>query len=142
MAKAGFNRRGGALHPVHVVLLAGTLPLFLGAMLSDWGYSQSYQIQWVNFASWLIAGGLVFAALALLWALIDLLRAARSGQPYWLYAGLLLALFVVGIVNALVHARDGWGTMPAGLILSVVSLALAMAAIWAAHVPRRFGEDR
>ena len=48
------------VHPVHAVLLAGTVPLFLGAMLSDIAYSASYEIQWSNFASWLIVGGLVF----------------------------------------------------------------------------------
>ena len=53
------------LHPVHAILLASTLPLFLGALLSDWAYSSSYQIQWLNFASWLIAGALVLCGLAL-----------------------------------------------------------------------------
>jgi uncharacterized membrane protein len=59
------------------VLLAGMLPLFLGALFSDIAYAQSYQIQWKNFASWLIPGALVFGGFALLWAIIDLLRAER-----------------------------------------------------------------
>ena len=46
---------------LHAILLAGSVPLFLGALLSDIAYYQSYQIQWANFASWLIAGGLFFA---------------------------------------------------------------------------------
>ena len=41
--------------PLHGTLLAGTVPLFLGALLSDIAYGQTYQIQWANFASWLIA---------------------------------------------------------------------------------------
>ena len=44
------------IHPVHAVLASSALPLFLGALLSDWAYSSSYEIQWTNFASWLIAG--------------------------------------------------------------------------------------
>ena len=32
----------------------------LSATLSDYTYSNSYQIQWATFASWLNAGGLVF----------------------------------------------------------------------------------
>ncbi len=36
------------------------------------------------------------------------------------YLTLLLATFVVGFFNALVHAKDGWATMPTGLILSAV----------------------
>lgn len=47
-----------ALHPIHVVLLAGIIPLFLGGLLSDIAYASSYEIQWNNFASWLIAGAL------------------------------------------------------------------------------------
>ena len=41
------------LHPVHAVLLASSFPLFLGALLSDWAYSNSYVVQWLNFAAWL-----------------------------------------------------------------------------------------
>src|SRR3546814_8858442 len=65
------------VHPAHAVLLAGGLPLFLGGLLSDIGYAASYQIQWTNFASWLIAGALVFSGFALLWALVDLILARR-----------------------------------------------------------------
>ena len=45
------------LHPLHAALLAGTVPLFLGALLNDIAYAKTYQIQWSNFASWLIAEG-------------------------------------------------------------------------------------
>jgi uncharacterized membrane protein len=129
-----------ALHPVHAILLASTIPLFLGALLSDWAYAESYQIQWTNFASWLVAAGLVFAGFALLWAIIDVLRAdvRRSGK--WLYPGLLTATFVLGFINALVHAKDAWAAMPEGFILSGVVLLLALAANWAAY-SRAFGGD-
>jgi hypothetical protein len=32
----------GSLHPLHAVLLAGMLPLFLGALLSDWAYGSTF----------------------------------------------------------------------------------------------------
>ena len=134
-------RREG-VHPVHAILLASTIPLFLGALLADWGYSTSYQIQWTNFASWLIAGGLVFAGLALAWAIIDSLRADRRRQRAWLYPALILATFVVGFFNALVHAKDGWASMPAGFILSATVLVLAIAANWAAHSQAGTGDRR
>ena len=50
------------------------MPLFLGALLSDIAYSKTYQIQWNNFSSWLIAGGKLFCGLALLFALVNLIR--------------------------------------------------------------------
>ena len=59
----GLHQR--SLHPLHAVLLAGTVPLFLGVLFSDIAYS-SYEVQWKNFASWLIVGGLLFGGLALL----------------------------------------------------------------------------
>jgi hypothetical protein len=40
--------RRRALHPLHAVLLASTIPLFLGAVLSDWAYASSYEVQWTN----------------------------------------------------------------------------------------------
>ena len=128
-----------ALHPLHAVLLAGTIPLFLGAALSDFAYSSSYQVQWANFASWLIAGGLVFAGFTLLWAVIDLLGAHRRGGRFLVYVLLLLATWVLGFINALVHARDAWATMPTGLTLSVIVVLLACVATWVGFSSLRAG---
>lgn len=128
---------GNVLHPIHGILLAGTIPLFLGGLLSDLAYSSSYQIEWSNFASWLIAGGLVFGGFALLWSIIDLVRADRRGGSLLMYTLLLLATWVLGFFNALTHARDAWATMPMGLILSVIVVLLALASAWVGFA--RFG---
>ncbi len=120
----------GALHPLHAVFLAGTIPLFLGATLSDIAYSSSYEIQWSNFASWLIVGGLVFGGVALLWAIVDLFRADRRSRRSLVYVLLLLATWILGFINALIHGRDAWASMPAGLILSVIVTVLACMAAW------------
>lgn len=128
---------GNGLHPIHGILLSGTVPLFLGGLLSDLAYSSSYQIEWSNFASWLIAGGLVFGGFALLWSIIDLIRADRRGGYLLLYPLLLLATWVLGFFNALTHARDAWATMPTGLILSVIVVLLALASAWVGFA--RFG---
>lgn len=129
-----------AVHPLHAFLLAGAVPLFLGALLSDIAYAQSYQIQWSNFASWLIAGALVFAGCALLWALIDLFRAGRRRRHGVLYFVLLLAAWVLGFVNALVHAKDAWAIMPTSLVLSVIVMVLACVATWIGFSTLRLGE--
>jgi len=116
--------------PLHATLLAGTVPLFLGALLSDIAYTQTYQIQWANFSAWLIAGALVFAGFAFLFALVNLLRAERkAGQPTR-YVLLLLATWILGLVNAFQHAKDAYASMPGGLILSAIVLLLALAATW------------
>jgi uncharacterized membrane protein len=106
---------------MHAVITLSALPLFVGALLSDWAYSSSFEPQWINFSSWLIAGALLLAGVALLWALVDMLR-RRARLIYLL---LLLATFVLGFINALVHARDAAATMPSGLVLSAVVLVLA-----------------
>ena len=140
MAAAVDRRNREALHPLHAVLLAGTLPLFLGVLLSDWAYSSTYEIQWKNFASWLLVGALVYCALAVLWSLIELLRADRRGGRRGLYFLVLLAAWALGFVNALVHAKDAWASMPAALILSVIVALLAVAATVLGFATRRAGD--
>jgi len=140
VAERGLIDRG-RIHPLHAFLLAGCVPLFLGALLSDWAYSSTYEIQWTNFASWLLVGALVFAGLALLWALIDLFRADRSWRGRSLiYFLVLLAAWVVGFINALVHAKDAWAKMPEALILSIVVAILVLVATWFGFSAWRPGE--
>jgi uncharacterized membrane protein len=115
-------------HPAHVFLLAAMVPLFVGAALNDYAYFINYQVQWLNFANWLIAGGLVFAGGALLCVVAGLVRVYRG--PYVVDLLLLLALWVLGFIDALVHARDAWASMPTGLVLSVVVGVLACIAAW------------
>ncbi len=119
-----------SIHPVHAVLLAGTFILFVGAVLTDWAYSSTYHVQWANFASWLIAGGLVLGGLALFFALVGLCHAARRSGPSLLYFLVLLATWIVGLFSAVIHAKDAWAAMPAGLVLSVIAALLAGVATW------------
>jgi len=125
--------------PLHAILLAGTVPLFLGGLLSDIAYYQTYLIQWSNFASWLIAGGMLFCGLALLFALVNLIRAEqKSGRPV-LYFLLLLITWGLGLVNSFEHAKDAWAVMPSGLILSVVVTVLSVVSAWTGLTNLRSG---
>lgn len=133
MAETVSRHQRWPLNPVHAILVASTIPLFLGAVLSDWAYSASYHVQWTNFASWLVAGGLVFTGLALAWSVIEAIAHTAHRRRRWLYPLLLLATFVVGFWGALVHAKDAWAAMPGGFILSIITLLLAIAANWAAY---------
>ncbi len=131
------------IHPVHAVLLASIVPLFLGTLLSDWAYADSFQVQWTNFASWLNVGALIFTGLALLWAVIDALRAdAPRGRGKWVYVGLLAATLVLGFINALIHAKDAWAVMPEGMVMSIIVFLLALAAVWAGFAAPRTGESK
>jgi uncharacterized membrane protein len=123
---------GGArpIHPLHAFLLAGAAPLFLGGLLSDLAYGSSAEVQWSNFAAWLILGAMVLTGFALLWSLIALVRARpRRGWPLICFL-LLLAVFALGLINSFVHARDAFAIMPAAPILSAIVTAAALLATW------------
>ena len=128
--------------PLHAIMLAGTVPLFLGALLSDIAYYQTYQIQWSNFASWLIAGGLVFCGLAVLFALVNLIRADRKGGRPVVYLVLLVVTWALGLVNAFEHAKDAFATMPSGLILSALTTLLIGVTAWLGLTSVRTGDGK
>jgi uncharacterized membrane protein len=122
------------------MLLAFPLPMFLAAWLSDLAYTSSFHVQWINFASWLIVGGLIGAGFAALWTLIDLVRyrSARSLRQLF-YAGAMVAMFALGFINALVHAKDAWATMPEGVWLSFIVTLLALIVSWVGFSGLRAG---
>jgi uncharacterized membrane protein len=125
----------------HAFLLAGAFPLFLGAVLCDWAYARSFELQWHNFAEWLLAGGVLFLGIALVCALVEVVRMRRGGRALR-HAVLLLVAFVLGLIASLVHARDAWAAMPAGFVLSVFVLLLVAAAAWMAFTGLGAGEPQ
>jgi uncharacterized membrane protein len=124
-----------AIHPFHAAVLAGAFPLFLGTLFADWAYYASHEIQWSDFASWLVIGALVFATLALLCAATDLFR-GRGGLAYCL---VLVAAWLSGFFDALHHARDAWAIMPGALLLSLLAAALSLGALWLGYARPRPG---
>ncbi|MES2712230.1 MAG: DUF2231 domain-containing protein [Pseudomonadota bacterium] len=141
MAHASLGLAARPLHPLQAILLAFPFPLFLGALLSDAAYSATFHIQWANFASWLIAGALFIGGFALLWAVVDLFRTgALNRRRQAIYVIVLLAMWALGFVNALVHAKDAWATMPEGLFLSVITALLALLASWLGYSRFKVGD--
>jgi uncharacterized membrane protein len=135
--------RQRVIHPLHAVFLGGSLPLFFGTLLSDWAYWRTGEVQWINFSAWLLVGALILAGLALAWALIDFLRVdvARDRKSA-LYILLLAGAFILGFINALIHAKDAWAIMPAGLILSILVFLLIAAATFSGFSTLRRGEGQ
>jgi uncharacterized membrane protein len=115
-------------HPISSLFLPVAVVCFVGALITDLSYLNSGgNLLWVNFSAWLLAAGLLFAAITLIIVLIDAVR----GVPAWLAFGLLLVAWIVELINSLVHARDGWTAVAgAGLILSIVGALLVLAAGW------------
>jgi uncharacterized membrane protein len=119
------------VHPLQAIFLSGALTLFVGVLCSDVTYARTHEVQWKNFASWLLVGGLTLGFVALAWAIIDLVRLPQDrGVRRMIYVLALLAMWIAGFVNALVHAGDAWASMPTGLVLAAFVALLAAIAAW------------
>ena len=117
--------------PLHPMVLGIPLICFLGALATDIAYYRTFDITWKNFSDWLLAGGMLVGALAAIVGIVDLARRpVRANRLIWPYAGAYAVAMILGLFNNFVHSRDAYGAMPAGLVLSVLTvLALTVAAL-------------
>ena len=127
MAEADFRSRtriGGV--PIHAMLVPFPIACFVGALLADLAYLNSGgQVQWANFAQWLLAFGEFFGVAAAAFGILDLFRTPRDARPTaaWFHFAGSAATLTLGLFNNLVHSRDGWtGVVPTGLTLSVLTV--------------------
>lgn len=122
------SRRGfGALHAFF-----GAFPLayFVFAFITDYAYTQSYNLQWQYFSIWMIVAGLVTLGFSILFGAIDWLmsRRADGARGSLLHMVPALLAWVLGLLNAFVHSRDGWtAVVPEGIILSAIVALLMLA---------------
>lgn len=138
---AGTRRTAIArIRTIHPMLLPFPVAYFTAALVTDVAYWRTYEVMWERFSVWLIAGGLVMAALVAAAAVVDLLFARQ--RPRWLRAfGYTLAISL-SFLNVFVHSRDGYtAVVPTGLTLSVVVVAIlwlvASSATWTLTSRRR-----
>jgi hypothetical protein len=86
----------------------------------------------------LVIGAMVLVSIAIIFEIVDLVRGSRGA----IYIVLLVATWIVGLFDALQHARDAWGIMPTALLLSVVAAVLALVATWIGFASLRAGGVR
>lgn len=133
--------------PVHPFFIGLGGALLMAALFTDWMYFENSLMQWANFSTWLITGGLVLALVAVLVLLIEL-ALRRLGPVRWLDLMLVGAAALLSLVNVLVHTRDAWtSVVPTGITLSlIVALLLLIAGLrgWRVTAIRSFerGEVR
>lgn len=100
--------------------------LFAAALIFDVVYERSGVMLWDKSAAWLIAIGLLFAVVPRLINLVQVWITARryvlasDKLDFWLN---LLAI-AAAIFNSLVHSRDAYAVVPAGLWLSAFTVIL------------------
>ena len=120
-------------HPIHATLAPFPIVCFTLALFADIAYWQTANLLWQRFAEWLLFAGLVFGALAAVAGAVDFAvrREVRGPGPAWPHALGSLFVLLLAFVNSFVHARDGWsGVVPAGLILSAVTVLVMMVSDW------------
>lgn len=125
---ASEERRPPRLHRwlVHPFFVSIGGSLLIAAFATDIMYSQTSLMQWSNASEWLIAVGLIFALVAAIVFLIEVL--VGTGRPIrWPDLILLAAAALLSLINAFVHSRDAWTTVvPQGIWLSGFSALLLL----------------
>jgi uncharacterized membrane protein len=113
------------LHPFFVGLGGA---LLMAALFTDYMYFSNSLIQWSNFSTWLILGGLVLALFAAIFLIVDIF-VFGAGPISWFDFALLAVATVLSIFNELVHTRDAWTTVvPTGITLSAMVAILLLVA--------------
>jgi uncharacterized membrane protein len=125
---------------LHPMLVPFPVAYFVAALVTDLAYWRTAEVMWERFSVWLIAGGLVMAALVALTAVIDLVFARQN--PAWFRALAYAAAMVLSLLNVFIHSRDGYtAVVPAGLTLSAVVVAILLTFMvtgtWSLTTPRR-----
>lgn len=120
-------------HPIHAMLVPFPVTCFIGAFVTDLAYSRTYNLQWQYFSIWLLTAGLVMGGLAALFGFVDYLgdRRVRRARPAHWHMALNLLAWLLSLINAFVHSRDGWtAVVPEGLILSGMVVLLLGVSGW------------
>ena len=122
------SRRGA--HPITPMLLPVPIICFAGALITDWAYTASPDMLWIDFSSWLLMAGLIGGGLAIAALIVRLVRTRSGRGTVGLPLVLLGSAWIVELVNSFIHTRDGWtAVVPGGMTLSIIGVILALAAV-------------
>jgi uncharacterized membrane protein len=116
---------------MHKILVSFSAAYFAGALITDLVYWQIPDVLWERFSIWLIAAGLIVAALATIAYAIDFAGGRQIDRPAWpRVAGYALAV-LLSLMNAFVHSRDGYtAVVPTGLMLSGLVIVVLLLTSW------------
>ena len=124
MASTSMSRRFafavyGLLNPI-------PFGMFVAALIFDITYLRTGEVLWNKAAAWLIPLALIFAIiprfinLGMVWANRRVIVSGVDKLDF----SLNLVAVIVAIFNAFVHSRDAYASMPTGVWLSAVTVAL------------------
>jgi uncharacterized membrane protein len=97
---------------------------FVATLIFDIIYANNANVLWIKSASWLVSMGLVFAIIPQLinlgrvWFVRNRVRARGEAINFWLNVVAIIA----ALINAFVHSRDAYATIPDAVWLSVLTV--------------------
>ena len=113
-------------HPIHPMLIPFPIAFFIGAFIADLLYLKTGGDFWASAAFWLLAAGLVMAALAALAGFTDFLGDSRirALSDAWLHMLGNVAVVLIEAVNLFVRLDDPSAPPSIGLYLSGAAFLL------------------
>jgi uncharacterized membrane protein len=122
-----------ARHPIHPMLIPFPIAFFVATFVCDLAFWGTGNTKWADATLWLLAAGLVMAALAALAGLADFLgdRRIRDLSDSWWHAGGNIVAVVIELVNFYTRYSEGTAAiLPTGLVLSLVVVCIMMFTGW------------
>ncbi len=120
-------------HPIHPMLIPFPIAFFVGTLVCDLVYLATGSASWSRATLWLLAVGLIIAALAAVAGLTDFIgdRAIRQLNDAWWHAGGNAAVVVLELLNFAIRYALGLGViLPWGLVISFVVAGILLFTGW------------
>jgi uncharacterized membrane protein len=120
-------------HPFHPMLVTFPIAFFVGTLLTDIAYRVTTNSFWADVSFWLLAAGLVMAALAALAGLTDFFgdRLVRAISTAWYHMIGNVTAVVLSLISFWMRYRDGDTTdYPTVLWLSVIVVLILVVTGW------------
>lgn len=142
MSYPAVPRRSAVANAIYGLFNPIPFGFFVAALIFDIIYAKTGTILWAKSAAWLITLGLIFAIIPRLvnltqvWITSRRFSTGADHVDFWLN----FVAIVAAILNAFVHSRDAYAIMPAGVWLSVLTVALI--AIGHIIIAVRYSTDR
>ena len=120
-------------HPLHPMFIPFPIAFFVFAFLCDLAFWRTGNQFWATAALWLLGSGLVMAALAAVFGLIDFLgepRIRALNDAWWHAGGNVLAV-LIALYNWYMRYTTGEAAiLPTGLLLSLIVVGILLFTGW------------
>jgi uncharacterized membrane protein len=120
-------------HPIHPALIPFPIAFFIGALASDLAYYVTTDLFWARASLWLVGAGVVSAAAAAVFGLIDFstISRARAHRDGWIHVLGNSTIVLLQIVSWYLRASMGpEAIIPWGLAISAIGAAMLGVTGW------------